>query len=43
MATDPITKTGFLALQAELNRLWKVERPRVTEEVSVAADAKKTN
>ncbi len=37
MATDPITKTGFLALQAELNRLWKVERPRVTEEVSVAA------
>jgi transcription elongation factor GreB len=37
VATDPITKTGFLALQAELSRLWKVERPRVTEEVSVAA------
>ncbi|NUP11923.1 MAG: transcription elongation factor GreB [Polyangiaceae bacterium] len=32
-----ITKEGYRALQAELDRLWKVERPRVTEEVSVAA------
>jgi len=32
-----ITEGGFKALQAELERLWKVERPRVTEEVSVAA------
>ena len=37
MPTDPITKSGWFALQAELHRLWKVERPRVTEEVSVAA------
>ena len=32
-----ITLEGFNALKAELDRLWKVERPRVTEEVSVAA------
>jgi len=32
-----ITPEGFRALSDELNRLWKVERPRVTEEVSVAA------
>lgn len=32
-----ITLEGYRALQAELDRLWKVERPRVTEEVSVAA------
>jgi transcription elongation factor GreB len=37
VATDPITKEGYRALQSELSRLWKVERPRVTEEVSVAA------
>jgi transcription elongation factor GreB len=32
-----ITPEGFRALQQELDRLWKVERPRVTEEVSTAA------
>jgi transcription elongation factor GreB len=41
-AEDPhrshhITPAGFEVLRAELARLWKVERPRVTEEVSVAA------
>ena len=32
-----ITPEGYRAMQLELERLWKVERPRVTEEVSVAA------
>ncbi len=32
-----ITPEGYRAIQLELQRLWKVERPRVTEEVSVAA------
>lgn len=32
-----ITKEGFERLQEELDRLWSVERPKVTEEVSVAA------
>jgi transcription elongation factor GreB len=32
-----ITPEGYRALQVEVERLWKVERPRVTEEVSVAA------
>jgi len=32
-----ITREGFDALQAELDRLWRVERPRVTREVQVAA------
>ena len=32
-----ITPAGFRALQQELERLWKVERPRVTDEVAVAA------
>ncbi len=32
-----ITRQGFQALQAELEKLWKVERPRVTAEVSAAA------
>ncbi len=32
-----ITPQGFRALQAELARLWKVERPRVTDEVATAA------
>lgn len=36
-AGDYITAEGHRALQRELERLWKVERPRVTEEVSVAA------
>jgi len=32
-----ITPEGFRRLQEELERLWKVERPRVTSEVSEAA------
>jgi transcription elongation factor GreB len=32
-----ITRPGFRALQEELERIWKVERPRVTAEVSAAA------
>ena len=32
-----ITKRGFRGLQAELERLWREERPRVTREVAEAA------
>ncbi len=32
-----ITSEGFLALKRELDRLWSVERPKVTQEVAVAA------
>ena len=32
-----ITRQGFEALQAELERLWKVDRPKVTTEVMWAA------
>ena len=32
-----ITERGFRALQAELERLWREERPRVTREVAEAA------
>ena len=32
-----ITPRGYRILQAELERLWKVERPRVTREVADAA------
>ena len=32
-----ITAAGFRVLQDELDRLWRVERPRVTQEVSTAA------
>jgi transcription elongation factor GreB len=32
-----ITPGGYRALQEELDHLWRVERPRVTREVSVAA------
>jgi len=32
-----ITPDGYKALQTELARLWKVERPRVTDEVATAA------
>ena len=32
-----ITPEGFRKLQEELEHLWKVERPRVTSEVSAAA------
>jgi transcription elongation factor GreB len=31
------TPVGFAKLKAELDELWRVERPRVTEEVTVAA------
>ena len=32
-----ITPEGYRALQDELDELWRVERPRVTREVSLAA------
>lgn len=32
-----VTREGYARLEAELARLWKVERPRVTREVSEAA------
>jgi transcription elongation factor GreB len=32
-----ITPDGFRKLQSELERLWKVERPRVTQQVADAA------
>jgi transcription elongation factor GreB len=32
-----ITPEGFRALSTELKRLWSVDRPKITEEVSVAA------
>jgi transcription elongation factor GreB len=32
-----ITAAGYRALQEELEHLWKVERPKVTNEVAVAA------
>lgn len=35
--TRLITPEGYRALQQELERLWKVERPRVTDEVATAA------
>ncbi len=34
---EHITRDGYLMLQAELRRLYEVDRPKVTEEVSVAA------
>ena len=33
----PITPEGVRKLQKELEQLWKVERPRVTQEVAAAA------
>ena len=35
--SEPITAEGHRALGSELNRLWSVERPKVTEEVAAAA------
>jgi transcription elongation factor GreB len=32
-----ITPEGYQKLREELDHLWKVERPRVTHDVSVAA------
>ena len=37
MSPVPITPEGARKLQVELEQLWKVERPRVTQEVSDAA------
>lgn len=37
MSLVPITPEGARKLEAELEQLWKVERPRVTQEVSDAA------
>ena len=37
MARTPITPEGARKLQDELDQLWNVERPRVTQEVSEAA------
>jgi transcription elongation factor GreB len=35
--TEHITQEGYRALHAELKRLWEVERPKITDEVSAAA------
>ncbi|SRR6266511_76170 len=35
--TQHITPEGYRALHAELKRLWEVDRPKITEEVSAAA------
>lgn len=32
-----ITPEGYRAIQVEVERLWRVDRPKITEEVSVAA------
>lgn len=32
-----ITPEGYRAIQLEVERLWRVDRPKITEEVSVAA------
>ena len=37
LAKRYVTREGYDRLAAELDRLWKVERPRVTREVSDAA------
>ena len=37
MRTPLITKQGFAELKAELDELWRVERPEVTKKVSWAA------
>lgn len=37
MSTPIITRPGFLALEAELDRLWRVERREVVQAVSEAA------
>jgi transcription elongation factor GreB len=35
--SEHITREGYRALQDELSRLWKVDRPKITDEVSTAA------
>lgn len=37
MKKNLITKAGMLRLKAELNHLWRIERPEVTKKVSWAA------
>ncbi|MEY8206087.1 MAG: transcription elongation factor GreB [Bermanella sp.] len=37
MKTNIITRDGHLALKAELDELWRVERPIITEKVTWAA------
>jgi len=37
MKSNIITREGYLALEKELNDLWRVERPEVTQKVSWAA------
>src|SRR5690606_28704514 len=37
MKAKLITRTGFEALKAELDRLWRVERPEVSKKVTWAA------
>jgi transcription elongation factor GreB len=37
VGSNYITREGFDALEGEYNQLWKVERPRVTKEVQIAA------
>ncbi len=37
MKPDIITREGFEALKSELDHLWRVERPEVTQKVSWAA------
>ncbi|MCA9690989.1 MAG: transcription elongation factor GreB [Nannocystaceae bacterium] len=36
--TDYITPEGYAALKAEVDHLWRVERPQVTRDVSAAAE-----
>jgi transcription elongation factor GreB len=36
-ASRYITPAGYARLQAELNQLWRIERPQVTEAVAAAA------
>lgn len=35
--SELITREGYAALKAELDQLWRVERPEVTKKVSWAA------
>lgn len=37
MKTNLITREGYIKLQAELDHLWRVERPEITKKVAWAA------
>lgn len=37
MKTNLVTREGYLKLQAELDHLWRTERPEVTKKVAWAA------